>query len=116
MSDPDWPLDKTVLAETMGPNMDTLLPRLLPVYLEDGDLLISWLAEALQSGDATKMRQAAHRLMGNSASMGVLTVAALAEELELLGKSGDLSTAEQHLTALIEEYTKVKTALLNIGS
>ncbi|MCB8944208.1 MAG: Hpt domain-containing protein [Ardenticatenaceae bacterium] len=116
MSDRAWPIDMSVLAETAGPRAAAMLPNLIPIYLEDGDLLMRWLTEAMQRGEATKMQQAAHRLKGNSASLGVLSVARLAQELETLGNAGELTTAVQPFTALVEEYDKVKLALLDMVS
>ena len=116
MSNQIWPIDMSVLIQTAGSKADKMLPDLIPIYLEDGDLLVDWMAEALQIGNALKLHQAAHRLKGNSASLGVLTVAALADQLEGLGKTGDLPNAVQPFNALAEEYKKVKSALLDMIS
>lgn len=111
-----WPLDMSVLTQTAGPRAAQLLPQLIPIYLEDGDLLLSWLQEACQTKDAIKLHQATHRLKGNSASMGALTIATLADQLQTYGKVDDWQMAAQSLADLAEEYAKVKSALLTLVS
>ena len=107
-----WPIDMTVLTETAGRNASRLLPQLIPIFLEDGDSLMERMAQALQIGDATQLQQAAHRLKGNSASLGAITLTHMTNELENLGKAGDLTAAGHTLALLSEEYNKVKVALL----
>ena len=109
-----WPIDRAVLAETAGRNAPQLLPQLIPIFLEDGDVLVGQMAQALQAGDAGQLQQAAHRLKGNSASLGTMTIAQMASKLENLGKAGDLVTAVHDFVVLSEEYEKVKTALLTL--
>ena len=109
-----WPIDMTILTQTAGRKAHRLLPELIPIFLEDGDLLVSQMGQALQTGDAGQLRQAAHRLQGNSASLGVMTVAQLSAGLENLGKDGDLATAVQTFDLLSEEYKNIKAALLKL--
>lgn len=109
-----WPIDMTILTQTAGRNALRLLPELVPIFLEDGDLLVSQMGQALQTGDASQLRQAAHRLQGNSASLGVMTVAQLSTNLENLGKDDDLATAVQTFDLLSKEYKNVKAALLEL--
>ena len=114
MTDQVWPIDMNALAQTVGSKASKLLPDLIPIYIEDAELLVDWMTEALQKKDATKLKHAAHRLKGNSASMGVLTIVQFADELEKLGKAGDLETAVHPFTQLLEEYNKVRAALLSM--
>jgi len=107
-----WPIDMAVLAETAGSNAPRLLPQLIPIFLEDGDVLVSQMAQALKMDDANQLRQAAHRLKGNSASLGAVTIARMTSKLENLGKAGELATAVQTFALLSEEYNNVKAALL----
>ena len=116
MTDPVWPIDMNALAKTLGSKAPKLLPKLIPIYIEDGQLLISWMAEALQTEEPAKLQQAAHRLKGNSASMGALTIAQFADELEKLGALGDLESAVPIFTQLSAEYDIVKPALLDLIS
>ena len=111
-----WPIDMAAFAKIAGHRAPKLLPELIPIYLEDSELLITWMAEALQAGQATKLQQAAHRLKGNSVSLGVLTIADLADKLESLGKGKMLTTAVELFAELSEEYEKVKAAMLDMVS
>ncbi len=110
-----WPIDMNAFAQIAGPKAAQLLPQLLPIYLEDGDLLTGWMAEALQVEDAMKLQQAAHRLKGNSASMGIHSIAEIATQLEKLGKTGDFPTAVSLFAQFSEEYQQVKAALLSLA-
>ena len=111
-----WPIDMAILTETAGRNASQLLPQLTSIFLEDGDLLVSQMEQALQVGDASQLQQAAHRLKGNSASLGAMSIAHLTKKLENLGKAGDLATAVQTFALLSEEYNKVKVALLTLSN
>lgn len=107
-----WPINWAVLAQTAGPSAAKLLPQLIPLYLEEADPLLELLTEALQTNNATQYEQAAHKLKGNSASMGVMTLAELADELEKAGKQGNLVATQ--VASLAAEYDRVKQALTAI--
>jgi PAS domain S-box-containing protein len=87
--------------------------ELIDTYLTDAPGLFAQMRSALTSGDAETFRRAAHSLKSNSASLGALTLSALAKELEMMGKAGTLEGAAAKIAAADVEYERVKAALEN---
>jgi len=85
--------------------------ELIDTYLSDAPALFDQMRSALTSGDAESFRRAAHSLKSNSASLGVLTLSALAKELEMMGKANTLDGAPGKIAAADVEFGRVKTAL-----
>lgn len=97
----------TELRATMG---DDFLPELIMAYLEETPLLIKDLQKALEDGNAQAFQRLAHSIKSSSASLGALEFSAQARELEMIGKSGDLSPAADPLTRLIASYPQLELA------
>lgn len=109
-----WPIDRAVLAETVGVLADRLLPELIRLYLEDASILLTKIEEGWQQQNLEQSAQSAHRLKGNSASLGIITIAELAQQVEIAARQN----REIEVTALYDqlaaEYTEVKPALAQI--
>ncbi len=69
---------------------------------------------ALHDQDMEKLGRDAHQLKGASANLGAKTVAALALELEKIGKSGESVNAAQALARLKAEIEKFNRKLAEI--
>jgi len=69
------------------------------------------LRQALAAGNAPNFQRAAHSLKSNSASVGALGLSAQAKELEMIGRSGQLTGAAEKLDALAASYAEVEAAL-----
>jgi signal transduction histidine kinase/CheY-like chemotaxis protein/HPt (histidine-containing phosphotransfer) domain-containing protein len=89
----------------------TFVRELLETYFADSPRLIATLHGALVAGNAEEFRRAAHSLKSNSANFGATNLAALAKELELMGKAGPLEGAAAKLAPVDEEYARVVLAL-----
>jgi len=87
------------------------IQELIDTYLTDAPELFAQMRSALAAGDAETFRRAAHSLKSNSASLGALTLSALAKELEMMGKAGTLEGAAAKIAAADAEYARVKAAL-----
>jgi CheY-like chemotaxis protein/HPt (histidine-containing phosphotransfer) domain-containing protein len=85
--------------------------ELIDTYLSDAPALFDQMRGALSSGDAETFRRAAHSLKSNSASLGALTLSALAKELEMMGKANTLDGAPGKIAAADVEFGRVKHAL-----
>jgi HPt (histidine-containing phosphotransfer) domain-containing protein len=96
------------LGETAG---DDFIPELILAYLEETSRLIEDIQAALAAGDVSTFTRAAHSIKSSSASVGALVFSAQAKELELMGKSGDLSQAGEKLEQLTLVYPQVELAL-----
>jgi HPt (histidine-containing phosphotransfer) domain-containing protein len=66
---------------------------------------------AADAGDAEALRKAAHGLKSSSANVGAERLAALCNELELLGRSGTVAGAPGLLQQAIDELARVVAAL-----
>jgi signal transduction histidine kinase/DNA-binding response OmpR family regulator/HPt (histidine-containing phosphotransfer) domain-containing protein/PAS domain-containing protein len=87
------------------------LAELINTFLEDAPPLLKNLRQALSQEDASGVRLAAHSLKSNGADFGATTFSALCQQLEILGKSGQLGGAEALLSRISEEFETVKAAL-----
>jgi CheY-like chemotaxis protein/HPt (histidine-containing phosphotransfer) domain-containing protein len=85
--------------------------ELIDTYLSDAPELFAQMRSALAAADAETFRRAAHSLKSNSASLGALTLSALAKELEMMGKAANLKGAATKIAAADAEYARVKAAL-----
>jgi HPt (histidine-containing phosphotransfer) domain-containing protein len=87
------------------------LPVLIDTYFSDSAELLTEIRSALDSGDSQRFGRAAHSFKGNSATFGAMSLAALARELELMGKNNNLDGAVEKLDALQANYRQVQAAL-----
>jgi histidine phosphotransfer protein HptB len=113
MSDNQWIDERTMreLREVVG---DEFIPELIRAYLEETPMLIKDLQEALAVGDANTFTRAAHSIKSSSASLGALDFSAQAKELEMIGKSGDISQAGDKLIQFTGSYSNIETALKDL--
>jgi CheY-like chemotaxis protein len=106
-------LEPTALAnlrKTVGDD-PAFVAELIDTFLDDAPQLLADLRQALEQGDAAKLRLTAHSLKSNSAEFGALTFSGLCQELEALGKAGTLAGAADLVSQLEEVYEKVRLAL-----
>jgi len=106
-------IDPTVLdglLASTGGDM-AFLAELMDTYFNDAPQLLAAMRGALADGNAEEFRRAAHSLKSNSASLGAMTLSALAKELEMMGRAGVLDGAADKLARVEAEYEQVKVAL-----
>jgi two-component system sensor histidine kinase/response regulator len=108
-SGPDGLLDDMVIAELEFDG--EALAELLGLYFDEADTQISEVSDALDRGDAHAIAQAAHKLKGNSASMGAARVARVASSLEVGARAGDLSVVAELLERLRAGLAETRRAL-----
>ncbi len=89
---------------------DVLL-KIIGIYLQKGPELMQEISQAISTGDADKLRHAAHSLKSSSASLGANDMASLCSELENMGRDGDLTNALGKLDFLEFEFEGVCQAL-----
>jgi HPt (histidine-containing phosphotransfer) domain-containing protein len=87
------------------------LKELVDAYLDSTPGLLAAMRQAAANGDAAGLQRAAHTLKTGSASMGALALAALCKELEDVGRSGSLDSAEARIAAAAAAYDDVAAAL-----
>jgi HPt (histidine-containing phosphotransfer) domain-containing protein len=101
----------TELHESMGDIAEDILPELAPMLLEDAPEMLKSLDLAVQAGNAVKVKELAHTLKGSCASMGIVGLAAICQEIENMGKTNDLALAADRLNDANAEYEQVKLVL-----
>ena len=99
------------LRESMGEIAEDLLPELAPMLLEDAPEMLKSLNLAIQAGNTTKVKELAHTLKGSCASMGIVNLAAICQDIENMGKVNDLALAPARLKDAQAEYEQVKLVL-----
>ena|ERR1022692_2924717 len=85
-------LSKAALLARMD-NDPGLLGDVIDLFLKHLPQVMDRLRQAVASGDAEQLRQAAHRLRGGLVQFEVHSCVAGAQELERIGASGDLASA-----------------------
>jgi CheY-like chemotaxis protein/HPt (histidine-containing phosphotransfer) domain-containing protein len=89
-----------------------ILVKVIRSYLASAPQLLQNLRTAITRNDAPALRKAAHTLTSSSASLGALTLAALCEELERMGRAPDITNAPAALSAVEAEYEAVRGDLV----
>jgi PAS domain S-box-containing protein len=99
------------LIAMVGEGNQALFTDLVETLAQEAAHLIPELTGAISAGDAVQVRHAAHTLKGSSASMGAATLAHLCFEMEMIGKSGDLTGASELAAQIEATYEKAIEAL-----
>lgn len=89
--------------------------ELVEAYCRETPQLIAKLRQALDADDSDSFRRAAHSIKSTSNTFGALALGGSAQELELLGRNGDLSEAPEKVDRLAAEYDRVQQALRDLN-
>jgi HPt (histidine-containing phosphotransfer) domain-containing protein len=92
-------LDEAALLVVVGGNR-ALAGELAVLFLDDIEPRMKEINIAVTEGDAVRLRAGAHALRGSAATMMAQSVAAAAEELETMGRSGLLDGVQRALEKL----------------
>jgi len=98
--------DREVMLERMGGDV-ALLEEIVDLFLEDGPRVVARLREAVARQDAAEIERTAHSLKGALLNMAADPVAALALEMENLGRGGDVARCGAVLDALEEKMNRL---------
>jgi hypothetical protein len=88
--------------------------RVVRAYRRDAPLLMSVIERAIEHGDSTGVRDAAHRLKSSSAAIGAYRLAELYAMLETAARHG-LPAERFVLVELRQELLSVLSGLSNVG-
>ncbi|MCB9418565.1 MAG: Hpt domain-containing protein [Ardenticatenaceae bacterium] len=99
------------LQESMGDIAESLLPELAPMLLEDAPEMLKSLSLAIRAGNGAKVKELAHTLKGSCASMGIVGLAAICQDIENMGKMNEMANAPDRLDDAYAEYKQVKLVL-----
>ena len=84
----------------------------MEVFRRDGEIRLASLTQAVAAGDRDGTRRDAHHLVGQSGTLGAVTLATLAATLEALATGGNLDGAGDLLDQIRSEFKRAETALL----
>jgi HPt (histidine-containing phosphotransfer) domain-containing protein len=95
-----------------GQDSPALLKTIIYTYLGHAPQLLAALHDAGVRSDALSLQRAAHSLKSSSIALGATTLAALCQDLELMGRQQNLANVTTVLAAVTAEYDLVREALL----
>jgi len=108
------PIDWSVLEKMIPlqpPGSETLLKRVISLYLDTSLGLMKEIRAAVEGSDADALHRSAHTLKSSSAYLGALAFSGICKELELMGRGKALAEAKERLAALEKEYRRVRESL-----
>ena len=109
-------IEKTTFEELKQMSGDEFINELIDTFLEDAPKMIAEIKSGLAANNADTFRRAAHSMKSNAATFGASQLAALAKDLEMLGKENKLHEAGDKLKALEEAYESVRDELKGLKS
>ena len=94
-------IDQSTFAGLREMSGDELLNELIDVFLVDAPRMITAMQTALEATDVDAFRRNAQSLKSNAETFGATALAALAKELEVMARAGNLAVGSR-LDALRE--------------
>jgi HPt (histidine-containing phosphotransfer) domain-containing protein len=102
--------DPESLWDRVDGDMD-LLRELNEVFAEEGPKMLARIEDAIRHGSAADLEKSAHKLKGSVLQFSAQAAAAIAAELENMGRCGSVTGAEPLLHTLRQEITLLQAAL-----
>ncbi len=102
--------DREAALKRLGGDAE-LFDELITLFRTDGPRSVEEIRGALAAGNAAGVRSAAHGLKGAAGYLGGTATVDAAHKLELIGTSGDLTTAPEVLSTLTAELTRLMADL-----
>lgn len=84
-----------------------LLAELSEMFVQDCPQRMKELEEGVKNGNAESIRRAAHSLKGMVSGFGAYQAKSLAEEMELIGRGGQVKEAVNLLPAVLRAFAHV---------
>jgi histidine phosphotransfer protein HptB len=109
-------IDQTIFEELKQMSGGDFINELIDTFLDDAPKMIAEIRSALQAKDADTFRRAAHSMKSNANTFGAIQLAAIAKELEMIGKENRLADSGDKLRALEEAYASVREELKGLKS
>jgi len=105
------PLDMEITSGLLAIKREGFFLNLVEIFSEDGEKLVGEIQEALTQKEARVLEESAHSLKSASASIGAHLVAALASELETMGRENQIRADKASISILRERLTDAVQAL-----
>jgi histidine phosphotransfer protein HptB len=107
-------IDKATFDELKEMSGADFINELIDTFLEDAPKLMEEIRISLAANNADTFRRAAHSMKSNAATFGAGQLAALAKELEILGKENRLHETGDKLKLLEEAFGSVRDELRDL--
>jgi two-component system, sensor histidine kinase and response regulator len=107
--------DRSGILARLDNNTD-LLRELVSVFLEESARLEGQIENAIAERDPQKLERAAHSLRGTTSHFGAGTACRTALELEMMGRNGNLTAAQDVFVKLSGEMAGFKSELVALVS
>ena len=88
-----------------------LLRELIEVFAEEGPKMLARIEDAVRRGSASDLEKSAHKIKGSALQFSAQAAAAVAFELEEMGRRGSVTGAEPLLHTLRQEIILLQAAL-----
>jgi HPt (histidine-containing phosphotransfer) domain-containing protein len=114
VAEPNDSLEASVSAKELLERIDgdrSLLAELVELFRGDYPGQIRTAREAVAKGDAGTLQRVGHALKGTTGNLAAPIASRIADELESMGRTGDLALAGTRVTALEEELIRVVEVL-----
>jgi len=105
--------DRNALLDAFDHDMD-FLKETIGMLLEDAPPMIEEIREALETGDADRLKRTAHALKGMVGNFQAKTVAQAALALETMGRQGELTDAEEAYETLVGEMDRFTEEIIKL--
>lgn len=107
---PEKVFDRDAALHNLGGDAD-LLKEIAQLFVADWPQNRSQILDALDAGDAPRMRTSVHAVKGAASNFGAAQAVALSLELESSCKRGDLALARTQVDGMLEAVEELATAL-----
>jgi len=108
-------LDLSVALARVGGDME-LLREIAQIFLDQCPDALGEIREAIETGDAHALEQAAHALKGSVANFGAENACAAAYKLEAMGRTGELNGSNGALQDLEAALSRLKPELVRLAA
>lgn len=88
-------ISPATFAELKRMSGDELINDVIDAFLDDAPKMIAAMQAALDSHDVESFRRNAHSMKSNADTFGATALAAVARELEAMGRAGDLNVGNR---------------------
>jgi len=101
------------LRELQGDDEPDFLSDIIDTFLEDAPKRLEAIQTAIRLGDDEQLHRLAHSFKGASSSLGALSFSKVCGAIEEVGRSGSVAEAEPLFAVLLQDYEKVRVALVH---
>jgi signal transduction histidine kinase/CheY-like chemotaxis protein len=91
---------------------EELLAEIASMFLADAPRKLDAMRESIARGGALALNRQAHALKGSAGYLGAGAISSMAAKLEAIGKSGDLTQADEALQALTQAFENARPLIM----